>query len=70
MSTVVLRLPPSGRVYEVVLDGDRTVLLAKVYISAHDKCETWRRVRNPGTLARLQDMITPREKCEACGREI
>ena len=65
MSTIVLR--SDGRVYEVDLNPARDVVGARVYISAHDKEETWRRVKHPVTMARLQALIRPPAKCPHCG---
>ena len=64
-STVVLR--HEGKVYDISLDSSQTVTEARVYVSAHDKEETWRRVKHPATISRLQALIRPAPRCPHCG---
>lgn len=61
----------AGKTYAVQLDPDTgAVLSAYIFVKPHDKTETWRRLKHPATLARIQAAIKPAEICEACGQPL
>lgn len=60
-----------GKSYAVQLDpGTGAVLSAYIFVKPHDKVGTWRRLKHPATLARIQAAIKPAEVCAACGQPL
>lgn len=53
--------------YSVAVDDDGKVVAARIRVKAHDKRETWRKLKHPVTLARLQAIVDERAWCPACG---
>lgn len=68
---LTMRVKRGNQVYEVDVDmTEKKAHAAKLYVEAHDKRPTWRRVRNIKTIEILQRMIFGAECCPHCGCEI
>jgi hypothetical protein len=66
-ATVLVYDNDADSMYAVKLDDARCLVEAHVMVEAHDKRPTWRKLKHPTTLARLQRLAVPLAPCPTCG---